>query len=283
VEWFKLYSVCLAMWGPEFKSQYRQKILRRSAWGPEWLHLCTWCAGFWNSLFSCRPSPGQLLLSPQVFIQATPLQCCLTCPRSGQLAWFCSFIISYTFTQHTIVHPLESAAPELTGVPLALAGTQQVLSKTKNKNPPAMWWWLTPVIPATQEAEIRKIVDSRDPVLKNLIAKKGWWSDWRCRLWVQTPVLHTQKKPPKCEDQGRPDCILEGVGLLDFWRCALSPSLRQARLETLRHGTQEPGLRISTVVRGKLNSPTAHLTIAAGYDLNLALMVPPSSGWTHSE
>jgi hypothetical protein len=47
--------------------------------------------------------------------------------------------------------------------------------------------WLTPVIPATQEAEIRRIVvrsqpranSSRDPISKKPITKKqrwGWWS-----------------------------------------------------------------------------------------------------------
>jgi hypothetical protein len=43
-------------------------------------------------------------------------------------------------------------------------------------------WWLTPVILATQEAEIRRIVVRRqprqivlqDPILKKSFTKKGW-------------------------------------------------------------------------------------------------------------
>jgi hypothetical protein len=56
--------------------------------------------------------------------------------------------------------------------------------------------WLTPVILATQEAEIRRIIVWSQPgkiVCKTLsqkkpITKKGWWSGSRCRPWVQTPV-----------------------------------------------------------------------------------------------
>jgi hypothetical protein len=35
---------------------------------------------------------------------------------------------------------------------------------------------------------------SRDPISKISITKTGWWSDSRCRPWVQAPVSHTQKK-----------------------------------------------------------------------------------------
>jgi hypothetical protein len=63
--------------------------------------------------------------------------------------------------------------------------------------------WLTPVIPATQEAEIRRIAvrsQSRQIACKTLsqknpTQKKGWWSGSRCRSWVPTPAL--QKKPTK--------------------------------------------------------------------------------------
>jgi hypothetical protein len=45
-------------------------------------------------------------------------------------------------------------------------------------------WWLTPIILATQEAEIRRIAFQSHPgqiVLsqKKKITKKGWWSDSR--------------------------------------------------------------------------------------------------------
>jgi hypothetical protein len=57
-------------------------------------------------------------------------------------------------------------------------------------------WWLTPVILATQEAEIRRISSSKpdsanssqDPILKKHFYKKDWWSGSRCRPWVQTPI-----------------------------------------------------------------------------------------------
>jgi hypothetical protein len=50
-------------------------------------------------------------------------------------------------------------------------------------------WWLTPIILATQKAEIRRIVAQSQLwqiVCKTLswkkkITKKGWWSGSRCR------------------------------------------------------------------------------------------------------
>jgi hypothetical protein len=48
---------------------------------------------------------------------------------------------------------------------------------------------LTPIVLATQEAEIRRIVvepvqanSSQDPISKKHITKKSWWSGSRCRL-----------------------------------------------------------------------------------------------------
>jgi hypothetical protein len=54
--------------------------------------------------------------------------------------------------------------------------------------------WLTPIILATQKAEIGRIAvqsQSRQRVCETLILKKpitkmGWWSSLRCRPWVQT-------------------------------------------------------------------------------------------------
>jgi hypothetical protein len=43
--------------------------------------------------------------------------------------------------------------------------------------------WLTPVILATQKAEIRRIVvQSQTQENKKPFTKKGWWSGLRCRL-----------------------------------------------------------------------------------------------------
>jgi hypothetical protein len=69
-------------------------------------------------------------------------------------------------------------------------------------------WWLTPIILATQEAEIRKIIVQTQPrqvIFKTLSQKKkkkrptthtnkGWWSGLRCRPWVQALVLEKKKK-----------------------------------------------------------------------------------------
>jgi hypothetical protein len=63
--------------------------------------------------------------------------------------------------------------------------------------------WLTPVIPATQEAEIRRMAVRGQPrqivqetlSWKKPITKRIWWSGSRCRSWVQIP--HTQKKKKK--------------------------------------------------------------------------------------
>jgi hypothetical protein len=39
-----------------------------------------------------------------------------------------------------------------------------------------------------------------DPILKNPITKKDWWSGSRCRLSVQAPIPHTKKKKRKKKD-----------------------------------------------------------------------------------
>jgi hypothetical protein len=54
--------------------------------------------------------------------------------------------------------------------------------------------WLTPVILATVLMP-GQANSSWDPILKNPLTKKGWWSDSRYRPWVQTLVL--QKKPKR--------------------------------------------------------------------------------------
>jgi hypothetical protein len=54
---------------------------------------------------------------------------------------------------------------------------------------PAWCQWFIPVILATQEAEIRRImvhrqpreIVPRDPISKKPIKKNGWWSGSRCR------------------------------------------------------------------------------------------------------
>jgi hypothetical protein len=64
---------------------------------------------------------------------------------------------------------------------------QKFTSKKEGENKDYLWarsQWLRPVILATQEAEIRRIMvpsqpqANRDPILKkkNLSHKRGWWS-----------------------------------------------------------------------------------------------------------
>jgi hypothetical protein len=75
--------------------------------------------------------------------------------------------------------------------------------RTGSKGPPlknvqgiARRQWLTPIILATQKAEIRRIMVQRQLQQivcetlswKKLITKKGWWTDSWWRSWVQTPV-----------------------------------------------------------------------------------------------
>jgi hypothetical protein len=67
---------------------------------------------------------------------------------------------------------------------------------------PARRQWLTPVILATQEAEIRRIsvrsqprqivCESLSQKKKKPFTKKGWWTGSRCKPWPQTPI--SQKK-----------------------------------------------------------------------------------------
>jgi hypothetical protein len=68
------------------------------------------------------------------------------------------------------------------------------------KSIPAGRQWLTPVILATQEAEIRrtKVLSSpgkkfERPYLEKTDHKKGWWSDSRCRL-ISSPSATKKKK-----------------------------------------------------------------------------------------
>jgi hypothetical protein len=95
--------------------------------------------------------------------------------------------------------------------------------------------WLKPVILATQEAEIKRIADRRQPqqnslgdhISKKSILKKGWWSGLRCRPWVQTPVPKTTQNKRSRKESWRPwACpvswsICTKANLL-VWRCALA-------------------------------------------------------------
>jgi hypothetical protein len=62
--------------------------------------------------------------------------------------------------------------------------------------------WLMPIILAAQEAEIRRITVPSQPrhiVLKTAswqksITKKSWWSDRRCKPWVQTLIPQKKKE-----------------------------------------------------------------------------------------
>jgi hypothetical protein len=71
------------------------------------------------------------------------------------------------------------------------------------KSIPAGRQWLTPVILATQEAEIRrtKVLSSpgkkfERPYLEKTDHKKGWWSGSRCRL-SSSPSATKKKKKKK--------------------------------------------------------------------------------------
>jgi hypothetical protein len=84
-------------------------------------------------------------------------------------------------------------------------GSQTVKYLTTTPQKSQGWaghWWLTHVIPATQEAAIRRIEvqsqhgqnSSQDSISKKNITKRGWWSGSRYRACVQTPALQKKKK-----------------------------------------------------------------------------------------
>jgi hypothetical protein len=45
-----------------------------------------------------------------------------------------------------------------------------------------------------QNSKSAEANDYQDPISTKPIIKKGWWSDSRCRPWVQTPVPRTTKR-----------------------------------------------------------------------------------------
>jgi hypothetical protein len=103
---------------------------------------------------------------------------------------------------------------------------------------PSVWsketarcWWLTPVILATQEAEIRRIAvwsQPRQIVCENLSwkypsQKKGWWSGSRCRLWVQAPVLKKKKRERARERERKRHAYMNIILPASFSLC-ISPT-----------------------------------------------------------
>jgi hypothetical protein len=83
-------------------------------------------------------------------------------------------------------------------------------NKTLIKSESTRCWWLIPVILATQETEIRRIVVQRQPrqmvyetlsqkkkTKKTPFTKQGWWSGSRGRPCVQTPIHPKSEKNSK--------------------------------------------------------------------------------------
>jgi hypothetical protein len=81
----------------------------------------------------------------------------------------------------------------------------------------ARYQWLTPVIPATQEAEIRRIKVWSQPgqivrktlSRKNPSQKKGWWSGSRWQPLIQTAALQKKKKKKKEKERDAQTLRLE--------------------------------------------------------------------------